>query len=237
MNGTNFVVLPPVDAIQEFKVQTSDFSAEYGRSGAAVLNATIKSGTNSLHGTVWEFLRNDKLDAADYFERTCATGGCTTHKGELRLNQFGFSVGGPVVVPKLFNGRDKVFFFADYEGLRRIQGTILTGSVPTALERNSGFTNFTDLISLQPGNARADALGRSIPLGTILNPATTRAVTANQIDPVTPPALHTDEKGVASSEDTEALVMCFDTPNGSVYMNIAMRYNRRRRSERMGAGA
>jgi len=68
LNGTNYVVLPPVDAIQEFKVQTSDFSAEFGRSGAAVLNASIKSGTNSFHGDVWEFFRNDKLDAADFFE-------------------------------------------------------------------------------------------------------------------------------------------------------------------------
>src|SRR5690242_4337524 len=184
LNGTNYVVLPPPDAIQEFRVQTSDFSAEYGRSGAAVLNATIKSGTNSLHGTIWEFLRNDKLDAADYFERTCNGGTCTTHKGELRQNQFGFSVGGPVVVPKLFNGRDKVFFFADYEGTRRIQGTVLSGSVPTVAERNSNFTNFADLITGQSGNARTDALGRSIPLGTILDPATTRAVTAGQADPV-----------------------------------------------------
>ena len=70
LNGTNFVVLPPVDAVQEFKVQTSDFSAEFGRSGAAVLNATIKSGTNEFHGDVWEFFRNDKLDAADFFENS-----------------------------------------------------------------------------------------------------------------------------------------------------------------------
>ena len=68
LNGTNFVVLPPVDAIQEFKVQTADFSAELGRSAGAVMNATIKSGTNSIHGAVWEFFRNDKLDAADWFE-------------------------------------------------------------------------------------------------------------------------------------------------------------------------
>lgn len=184
LNGTNYIVLPPPDAIQEFRVQTSDFSAEYGRSGAAVLNATIKSGTNSLHGTIWEFLRNDKLDAADYFERTCTSGTCTTHKGELRQNQFGFSVGGPVVVPKLFNGRDKVFFFADYEGTRRIQGTVLNGSVPTLAERNSNFTNFADLITGQSGAARNDVLGRSIPLGTILDPATTRAVACGVADPV-----------------------------------------------------
>src|SRR5438046_3940394 len=66
LNGTNFVVLPPVDAIEEFKVETSGFSAQYGRSGAAILNATIKSGTNELHGSAWEFLRNDTQNAADF---------------------------------------------------------------------------------------------------------------------------------------------------------------------------
>src|ERR1700681_2744376 len=116
LNGTNFVVLPPVDAIQEFKVQTSDFSAEYGRSGAAVLNASIKSGTNSFHGAGWEFFRNDKLDAADFFENAHQV-----PKGELRQNQFGFTAGGPLYIPKLFNGKNKLFFFGDYEGLRRVQ--------------------------------------------------------------------------------------------------------------------
>jgi hypothetical protein len=170
LNGTNYVVLPPLEAVQEFKVQTSGFSAELGRSGAAVLNATIKSGTNSLHGAAWEFFRNDKLDAADYFENA---GGIK--KGALRQNQFGFTAGGPVVIPKVFNGRNKVFFFADYEGLRRVQGTVLTGSVPSVLERNSGFTDLSDLITGQSGT-KTDALGRTMPTGTILDPATTRAV-------------------------------------------------------------
>jgi hypothetical protein len=174
LNGTNFVVLPPVDAIQEFKVQTTDFSAEFGRSGAAVLNATVKSGTNQLHGNVWEFFRNDKLDAADYFERVQgANGNYQTQKGELRQNQFGFTIGGPVVIPHVFDGRNKVFFFGDYEALRRRQGTVQTGAVPTAAERNSGYTNLQDLITGQSGT-HADILGRTMPIGTVLDPATTR---------------------------------------------------------------
>jgi hypothetical protein len=173
LNGTNFVVLPPIDAIQEFKVQTSDFSAEFGRSGAAVLNATIKSGTNQFHGAAWEFFRNDIFDAPDYFEDA---GGIK--KGELRQNQFGFSVGGPVI-------KNKVFFFGDYEGFRRVQGTILTGSVPTDLERSTGYTNLSDLITEQASSGTlTDALGRTMPYGTILDPATTRAITKGDTDPV-----------------------------------------------------
>jgi hypothetical protein len=182
LNGTNFVVLPPVDAISEFKVQTSDFSAEFGRSGAAVLNATIKSGTNELHGALWEFFRNDKLDAADYFEN--ANG---TPKGEYRQNQFGVAGGFPVIIPHLFDGRNKVFIFGDYEGLRRVQGTTYTGSVPTVAEQASLLTNtanFQDLISGQTGS-RVDDLGRTIANGVVLDPATTRAVTAGTVDPVT----------------------------------------------------
>ncbi len=169
LNGTNFVVLPPVDAIQEFKVQTSDFSAEYGRSGAAVLNATIKSGTNQFHGAGWEFFRNDKLDAADYFEDADQV-----PKGELRQNQFGAMLGGPVI-------KNKVFFFGDYEGFRRVQGTILTGSVPTAAERASGYTDLSDLITGQTGTL-TDLLGRTMPYGTVLDPATTRTVLCGVAD-------------------------------------------------------
>jgi len=158
LNGTNFVILPPVDAIEEFKVQTADFSAELGRSAGAVLNATIKSGTNKFHGTAWEFLRNRVLDSADWFEDYHSI-----PKGTLVMNQFGVSAGGPII-------KNKMFIFGDYEGLRRVQGSVATGGVPSADEANSVFTNLYDLVAAQAGSSQTDALGRIIPKGTILDP-------------------------------------------------------------------
>jgi hypothetical protein len=175
LNGTNFVVLPPPDAIAEFKVQTSDFSAELGRAAGAVLNATVKSGTNEIHGDVWEFFRNDILDAADWFENNNGI-----KKGELRWNMFGGSIGGPVI-------KNKVFFFGDYQGFRHVQGNTQSGiAVPTVLQRNSGYSNLSEIITANASSAaRTDALGRAIPVGVVLDPATTRAVTAGVVDPVT----------------------------------------------------
>ena len=183
LNGTNYVVLPPLDAIQEFKVQTSGFSAEFGRSGAAVLNATIKSGTNEIHGSGWEFFRNDHLDAADFFENAHQI-----KKGALHMNQFGTTIGGPVVIPHVFNGRNKLFFFADYEGFRRVQGTVSSGTVPTVAERNSWnssatMVDFSDLLT-QSGSS-TDILGRSFGTGQVFDPATTRPVDCGVADSVT----------------------------------------------------
>ena len=172
LNGTNYVVLPPVDAVQEFRVETSNFSAEFGRSGAAVLNATIKSGTNEFHGAAWEFFRNNVLDAADFFENANHIG-----RAELRQNQFGGTLGGPIK-------KNKIFFFMDYQGLRRVQGTVMTGTVPTLAEKQSNYSDFADLISGQSGTV-TDALGRVFPLGTVFDPATTRAITAGVVDPST----------------------------------------------------
>lgn len=158
--GTSFVLKPPVDAIAEFNLQTSDFSAEFGRAGGAVLNATLKSGTNSLHGSAWEFLRNDKLDAADFFQN--ANG---TQKGAFRQNQFGATAGGRIV-------RNKTFWFGDFEGMRVRQAAPKVATVPTALMRSSGFTDLSDLTRLQRGSF-SDALGNAYPTGTVFDPATT----------------------------------------------------------------
>ncbi len=170
LNGTAYAVRPPVDAIQEFKVETNDYSAEMGRSAGAVLNATIKSGSNQYHGSAWEFLRNDKFDAANFFENS---GGIP--KGKYRQNQFGATFGGPI-------RKDKTFFFMDYEGTRIRQAVPLTSTVPTALERSSGYTNLSELLT--QGGTRTDVLGRTFALGQVFDPSTTRAVTCGVADPV-----------------------------------------------------
>jgi len=177
--GTNYVNLPPPDAIGEFKLQTADYSADIGKGGGAILNGTIRSGTNQLHGDVWEFVRNDKFDAAQFFENTAGI-----KKGEYRLNQFGGTIGGPVVIPHVYDGHNKTFFFADYQGTRLRQGQTYTNTVPTAAEASSGFTDLSDIINGQSGT-RTDALGRVFPNGTVFDPATTRPVTAGVVDPVT----------------------------------------------------
>jgi hypothetical protein len=166
----DYVVLSPVDAIAEFKIQTNNYSAQFGHSAGAVLNATIKSGTNSFHGDAWEFLRNDRLDASDFFQNAAGA-----PIPEYRRNQFGFTQGGPVLLPH-YNGRNRTFFFFDYEGTRIRQGKTYVSTVPTEAERNSGYTNFQDLIAGQTGS-RTDILNNSFPSGTIFDPATTRAVT------------------------------------------------------------
>ncbi|MGD0482182.1 MAG: TonB-dependent receptor [Terracidiphilus sp.] len=178
VNQSQFVILPPPDALREFTVQTSDYSAEFGHSAGAVLNVTTKSGSNAYHGDLWEFLRNDFFDAKDYFVLS------TQRKPEFRQNQFGGTLGGPIVIPHFYNGRDKSFFFFDYQGTRVVQGKTFTETVPTAAENTGGFTNLQDLISLQTGT-RTDLLGRVFPSGTVFDPATSRPVTAAATDPVT----------------------------------------------------
>ncbi len=179
--GTNAAFTPPPDAIEEFKLQTGDFSAEFGHSTGSVLNAVIKSGTNQLHGNIWEYIRNTSFNASDYFAKQ------TTNyvRPAYHQNQFGGTIGGPVLIPKIYNGRDKTFFFFDYQGTRIVQPSPSSSYVPTIAERNSGFTNFSDYIALAGGTTpNVDALGRKISLGTFLDPATTRTVAANALDPV-----------------------------------------------------
>ena len=121
-----------VDAIQEFKIQTSGYSAEFGRSGGAVINATIKSGTNQFHGTAFDFLRNDVLDARNFFEPADAA------KAPFRQNQFGGTLGGPIL-------RNKTFFFVDYQGTRAGTSSPDISTVPTLAEIGGNFNGVSTI--------------------------------------------------------------------------------------------
>lgn len=176
--GTNAAIVPPPDAVQEFKVQTGDFNAAFGHSTGGVVNAVVKSGTNSIHGDLWEYIRNDAFNANYFFNRSCSASGCTSKPiPEYRQNLFGVTAGGPIV-------RNKTFWFFDYQGGRYVLPSPSTSTVPTANMTNSGFTNLQDLIA---GNSKTatDALGRTFAHGTIFDPATTRAIPASGVDPIT----------------------------------------------------
>jgi hypothetical protein len=111
-NGKDYVIQTPVDALADFKIQTNDYNAEFGRAAGAVLNATVKSGTNQLHGDAWEFLRNDVLDANDYFLNQAGK-----PRGSLKRNTFGFTLGGPVLVPHSTTATTKPFSSATMKAL------------------------------------------------------------------------------------------------------------------------
>jgi len=122
-----FGVKPPVDAIREFEVLTSAYDASFGRSAGAQVNVVLKSGTNKFHGTAYEFLRNQVLDARNYFVPS------DQRDPRYQRNQFGFSIGGPVI-------KDRTFFFGDYEGARFREGVTRLANVPTARERVGDFS-------------------------------------------------------------------------------------------------
>jgi hypothetical protein len=134
--GRNSVLYTPsVDALEEFKVSSSNFSAEFGHSAGAIVSATIKAGTNELHGTLFEFLRNDDLDANNFFSNAAGKG-----RTLFQQNQFGFAVGGPVFVPKIYNGHDKTFFFIDYQGTRQTtNASSQINDLPSVALRNGNF--------------------------------------------------------------------------------------------------
>jgi hypothetical protein len=128
---------PPVETVAEVKVLSNSYSAEYGGSAGGVIVAATKSGANAVHGSAYEYIRNDKLDAANFFAPV-ANG--QKVRAPLRYNVFGATIGGPVVLPKLYDGHNRTFFFAAYEGSRRREGATDTFTVPTLEQRSGDFS-------------------------------------------------------------------------------------------------
>ncbi|MFB3826927.1 MAG: carboxypeptidase regulatory-like domain-containing protein [Bryobacteraceae bacterium] len=126
---------PPLEAVQEFKVQTSSYSAEFGRSAGGTTNVTTKMGTNRVHGSLYEFFRNNALNANSYTNTLNGLG-----RDVLRRNEFGGALGGPVWLPRLYNGRNRSFFFANLEGIPQRVPNSTVATVPTAAERGGDFS-------------------------------------------------------------------------------------------------
>lgn len=127
--------VPVVDAVQEFKVQTNSFSAEFGRTGGGIVNVVTKSGGNQLHATLYDFFRNNHLNANNWFNNVSGT----KRPGE-HTNQFGVAAGGPVVIPHVYNGHDKTFWFFNYEGLQDRRALTQVFTIPTPAQLRGDFS-------------------------------------------------------------------------------------------------
>jgi outer membrane receptor protein involved in Fe transport len=160
LNEANYVVMPSVDALQEFRVETDSYSAEFGRATGAVVNATTRSGSNHIHGSAYEFVRNQAFDARNYFDQTLPA---------YHQNQFGITMGLPVI-------HDKLFLFFDYEGLRLSQGQTYTALIPTVAQRAGDFSSQLDLTS---PTGTLDCNGHATYAGELFNTKNTQASTTS----------------------------------------------------------
>lgn len=159
----SIVLRPSVEAVREFKIQTNLFTADQGRNSGATVNVITKSGANQLHGSAYNFLRNDKTDARNFFSAV---------KPTLRQNQFGASLGGPII-------KNKLFFFGNYEGYRRSQQRTFVNTVPTELMRQGNFSELRDIFD--PASLRADPTAAT---GFVRTPFANRTIPANRWDPI-----------------------------------------------------
>ncbi len=182
-------IRPSVEAIQEFRVQRSTFGAEFGRS-AAIINTTIRSGSNELHGSVFEFHRNRVLDATNFFLNRSSR-----EKPPLTLNNFGTAVGGPLVIPKLYDGRNRTFWFFNYEGFRERQSLAATANYPSREQLRGNLADDSAGTGLYPtSSALCQQNAMSDKCVDVINPFTGQPfpgniIPASMLDPQTQLAL------------------------------------------------
>src|SRR5438874_4792015 len=158
---------PPEDSIQEMKIITTSYSAQYGHTSGGFIEYTSKSGTNTLHGSAYEYFANDVLNARGFF------GQAPLKKTPVRNNNFGFTAGGPVVIPKIYNGRNKTFFFMNFDWTRFRSGVLpgFGNTTPTDAFKTGDFSSL-----LTTNQIATDALCRPVFQGQIFNPGTTTTV-------------------------------------------------------------
>jgi hypothetical protein len=179
LNFNSYMLLPSIDALEEFNVVSGIFDAEYGRAIAQV-NVSTKSGSNKVRGTAFEFLRNSRLDAKNYFDKA------SDPIPPFKRNQYGFTLSGPVVLPKVIDGRNKLFFMANWEGLRENKSLTQNPSLPLTAWRTGDFSGLRDasgaLIPIyDPATRLFDAAGNVLQAPT---PFPGNIIPANRIHPV-----------------------------------------------------
>lgn len=163
---------PPADSIQEMKVITTSYTAQYGHTSGGFIEYVSKSGTNNLHGTAYEFFANEALNARGFFDADCVNGTCTPRqKSPLKNNAFGFTLGGPVAIPHVYDGHNKTFFFTNFDWTRMRQGVLpgFGNTTPTDAFKAGDFSSLLDTNTV----IGTDAKGRPIYKGEIFDPATT----------------------------------------------------------------
>jgi hypothetical protein len=187
-----YTAAPSLDSIQEFKMETGVYDARFGVSGGAQVNIVTKSGTNQLHGTLYEYLRNNDLDARNFFEPAVPP---------FHRNQYGASLGGPIVLPHIYDGHDKSFFFLNYEGLRDNHSFFSYAHVPTVAEQGGDFSD------IAPGSPCSHTTLLLDPL-LLVNPAAPVTIPGNNLNNIAPdlPAGTLDPVG-------QALVGLYPSPN------------------------
>ena len=142
--GNNIAYVPPVDAVQEFKIVTNSYDAQYGRTAGGVINVSLKSGTNNVHGSVYEFARRKAFDSNEYQFQLRGT-----PKPDHKLDQYGFQVDGPVIIPGVYNGRNKTFFMFNYEGYNEATPNPATYTVPDEAQLRGDFSNLRNAAGQQ----------------------------------------------------------------------------------------
>jgi hypothetical protein len=177
--GNNIAYVPPVDAVQEFKIVTNSYDAQYGRTAGGVINVSLKSGTNTLHGSAYEFARRRALDSNEYFFKVN-----NREKPDHKLDQYGFVLDGPIEIPGLYNGRNKTFFMINYEGYKEATPNPATYTVPDEAQLRGDFSNLRDaqgrLITIyDPATGRVDSSGQ-----WVRGPFPGNVIPPNRIDPM-----------------------------------------------------
>jgi hypothetical protein len=177
--GNNIAYVPPVDSVQEFKIITNSYDAQYGRTAGGVINVSLKSGTNTLHGTAYEFARRKAFDSNEYLFKVN-----NREKPDHKLDQYGFQVDGPVRLGNVYDGRNKTFFMFNYEGYREATPNPATYTVPDNAQLQGNFSNLRDaqgrpIVIYDPATGRLDSSGQ-----WVRDPFPGNVIPPERIDPM-----------------------------------------------------